>query len=547
MKKTDNSKRIEISEEEAQALLNRIESGLLKEGDLDLIRGMIDTLLLLSNSVDEKAHTIKKLLRMFFGSQSEKARDILEDDPDNAVEESVSEEEDDPNAPSGSIGAKDKPAKLGHGRLSAADYTGAEKVCVSCDGLSPGDICPACKKGKVYLKEPGTIVRITSNAPFTGKVYVLEKYRCNACGTTFTAEAPEDAKKDKYDEKAIAMAGLLHYGTGFPFHRLENLQASVGIPMPSSNQWKLVEDGAKLLAPIMEALLSKAAQGKLLHNDDTTAKILEFMGRRRSGCPLDENKPHRKGMYTTGIISDCDLWKIAVFSSGLQHAGENIEALLRRRQPELPPPIQMCDGLEHNIPAELKTILSNCLAHSRRKFVEILDNFPAECRYVIRKLGYVYHNDAITKAVGMDDEERLHYHQKHSASVMNQLKTWMEEKFPNKEAEPNSALGYAIRYALKRWKSLTTFLRKAGAPLDNNICERALKKSILCRKNSLFYKTQWGARVGDLYMSIIHTCELNNVNPFEYLVTVMENPSAAAKSPNYWMPWNFRKAAVAIA
>lgn len=552
-KKSDKSKRIEISAEEAQDLLKRIESGQLADGDLELIRGMIDTLLLLSNSVDEKAHTIKKLLRMFFGSQSEKSRDILDDDHDNVHEEDISkdEEADDDNqdhdGSSGTKESKDKKAKPGHGRLSADDYTGAEKICVSCEELKPGDICPECKRGKVYLKEPRTVVRITSSTPFAGNVYELERLRCNACGSTFTAEAPEDAKKDKYDEKTIAMTGLLHYGTGLPFNRMEKLQASVGIPVNSSKQWELVEDGAKLLAPIMEALLDKAAQGKLLHNDDTTAKILEFMGRRLSGCPPDKNRPHRKGMNTTGIIADCELWRIAVYSTGLQHAGENLQALLRRREPDLPPPIQMCDGLEHNIPTELETILSNCLAHSRRKFVEIRDNFPEECRYVIRKLGKVYHNDATAKATGMDDEERLRYHQKYSSGLMRELKEWMEEKFPNKETEPNSALGYAIRYALKRWKRLTAFLRIAGAPLDNNICERALKKSILCRKNSLFYKTPWGARVGDLYMSIIHTCELNKVNPFEYLVTIMENASAVAKSPNYWMPWNYRKAVALLA
>ena len=63
---------------------------------------------------------------------------------------------------------------------------------------------------------------------------------------------------------------------------------------------------------------------------------------------------------------------------------------------------------------------------------------------------------------------------------------------------------------LKHWIRLTLFLREAGAPLDNNVCERALKKAILHRKNSLFYKTQNGARIGDLFMSLIqqlwHRC-----------------------------------------
>ena len=87
----------------------------------------------------------------------------------------------------------------------------------------------------------------------------------------------------------------------------------------------------------------------------------------------------------------------------------------------------------------------------------------------------------------------------------------------SRRTEPNSRLGKAIQYMLRHWKALTLFLRTAGAPLDNNICERSLKRAILHRKNSLFYKTLNGAQVGDLYMSLIHTCELNGANPFDYL------------------------------
>ena len=85
------------------------------------------------------------------------------------------------------------------------------------------------------------------------------------------------------------------------------------------------------------------------------------------------------------------------------------------------------------------------------------------------------------------------------------------------------------------------FLRQAGAPLDNNVCERALKKAILHRKNALFYKTQNGARVGDLFMSLIYTCQLNEVNPFDYLTQLQEHDEELAANPERWMPWNYRQ------
>ncbi len=95
------------------------------------------------------------------------------------------------------------------------------------------------------------------------------------------------------------------------------------------------------------------------------------------------------------------------------------------------------------------------------------------------------------------------------------------------------------------WQKLTLFLRQAGAPLDNNVCERALKKAILHRKNALFYKTLNGARVGDLFMSLIYTCELNEVNPFDYLTRLQEHADEVATNPERWLPWNYRAAVTA--
>ena len=106
--------------------------------------------------------------------------------------------------------------------------------------------------------------------------------------------------------------------------------------------------------------------------------------------------------------------------------------------------------------------------------------------------------------------------------------------------EPNSGLGQAITYMLKHWEKLTLFLRQAGAPLDSNIVERALKKAILHRKNALFYRTRNGAHVGDLFMSLIHTCESCGGNPFDYLTELQRHAAELADDPDRWMPWNYR-------
>lgn len=223
-----------------------------------------------------------------------------------------------------------------------------------------------------------------------------------------------------------------------------------------------------------------------------------------------------------------------------RHAGENLADVLTRRAAELEKPYQMCDASSMNPPKELATILGNCLTHARRNFVDVLESFPAECRHVIEALGKVYHHDAIARREAMTPEQRLRLHQEKSAPVMAELLTWMTAQIDERRVEPNSRLGAAISYMTKRWDRFTLFLHQPGVPLDNSLCERALKKAVLHRKGSLFYKTPNGARVGDLFMSLLYSAELAGANPFEYLTALLEHPEAVAHHPEAWMPWNYR-------
>jgi hypothetical protein len=209
----------------------------------------------------------------------------------------------------------------------------------------------------------------------------------------------------------------------------------------------------------------------------------------------------------------------------------------------------MCDALSRNTPklTGVQVLLANCLAHGRRQVVDVAANFPEECRHVLESLGAVYSFDAEAKERGLTPAERLTFHQSNSAPVMDDLHQWLKNQFAEHKTEPNSGLGKAISYLLRHWPELTLFLRQAGAPLDNNIAERMLKKAILHRKNALFYKTMNGARVGDLFMSLIHTCELNKVNPFDYLTALLRHLAELSVCPTEWMPWNYRRDATAVA
>ena len=251
-----------------------------------------------------------------------------------------------------------------------------------------------------------------------------------------------------------------------------------------------------------------------------------------------------RGLFTSGVVALRDGHRVALFFSGRRHAGENLAQVLKHRAAELPPPIQMCDALSRNLPGELQTIVANCLAHARRQFVDVYDRFPEPCRHLLETLAVVYRNDAVARERQLSPEARLQFHQEASGPTMQELHDWLTRQLDEKRAEPNSALGGAIGYMLKHWDKLTLFLRQAGAPLDNNVCERALKKAILHRKNALFYKTRNGARVGDLFMSLIYTCQLNQANPFDYLTELQRHADEVAACPELWMPWNYRDALV---
>ena len=407
--------------------------------------------------------------------------------------------------------------------------------------MKAGDPCPECEKGKVYvLRDPIVLVRVGGQAPLQAKIYELQRLRCNLCGEVFRAKAPEGVGEKKYDETSASMIGLLKYGSGLPFNRLERLEGNLGIPLPASTQWGIVRAAALILAAVFDQLIRLAAQGDILYNDDTSTKILQLL--KENQRIEQESSKERTGIFTTAIVATCAEHKIAVFLTGRQHAGENLEDVLQHRASELEAPIQMCDGLSRNEPKDFETILANCLSHGRRKFVEVVDSFPEECRYVIESLRQVYRHDAIARKEEMSPERRLRFHQDHSAKLMKTLRGWMSEQLDQKKVEPNSSLGGALSYMLKRWGKLTLFLRKPGAPLDNNICERALKKAILHRKNALFYKTLNGARVGDIFMSLIYTAELSGVNPFDYLTELLKHPEELRRSPHEWMPWNYQPA-----
>jgi len=544
---------IELEMDELKEILRRAEAKQFNDKDYETTKTVVQSYVHLLDLLKSKNISIRRLQKMLFGASSEKTEAVIGSGTD--LQPPRAGDEDAPKESPGEADSETSPendpaaASKGHGRNGADAYRGAEKIEVPHETLQPGDACPDCRKGTVYeTSRPGVLVRITGQAPVEAKVYRLQKLRCNLCGKVFTAQPPEGVGTTKYDATAGSMIGLLKYGTGMPFNRFQGLQGTLGIPLPASTQWDIVNAQAKRIEPVHVELIRQAGQGDVVYNDDTTIKILELMGERAKQRALAEEsveavmqEKQRTGLFTSGIVSTSKGQRIALFFSGRKHAGENLQDVLIQRAANLAPPIQMCDALARNLPAELKTIVANCLAHGRRRFVEVAECFPEECQHVLEALAVIYRNDAIARNRNLSPEARLEFHQAQSGPTMAELQDWLPRQFGDRLVEPNSSLGGAITYMLKHWEKLTLFLRQPGAPLDNNICERALKKAILHRKNALFYKTENGAHVGDIYMSLIYTCELCGANPFDYLTELERHADELARKPQDWLPWNYRQ------
>jgi transposase len=533
-----------VDMDELERILEHAKASLSEEEHRKL-KAAVETLAYLTSEIQDKKTTIRQLRNLLFGSKTEKTDRVLPEEREESAEGSAGGED----AGSAGEGAEGNPEndtrekkRKGHGRNGAEKYVGAETIEISHESLKPRDDCPKSNcEGKVYRQaDPAVLVRIVGQAPIYGKVYKLERLRCNLCLTVFTARAPEGVGEKKYDVTAVSMMAILRYGSGLPLNRLGTLQASLGIPLPASTQWDVVREASAIFAPAYGELIHQAAQGEVLHNDDTSMKILDLMRedqeRRDRGEP-----PDRTGMFTSGIVSVRGEVRIAIFFTGREHAGENLSKVLAERAEELAPPIQMCDALSRNVSADFETIVANCMAHARRPYVGVVEDFPEECRFVLETLRTVFRNDATARNEGMSPEERLEFHRKESTRPMAKLRLWMWKELRDRRVEPNSGLGRAISYMRKHWRKLTRFLFVAGAPLENNICERLLKKAICHRRNSLFYKTENGARVGDLYMSLIATCQFAGVNPFDYLTELQRHRAELAEDPSRWMPWNFRE------
>jgi transposase len=518
---------LEVSMEEIAGIRQAISETDLPDRYKAILLTLIEEVVNIKQTANERKAALERLKRMF-GSNSEKRS------PANEISETSNQAEENETDHS-KVAEPVKKAK-NHGRNGAKDYCISKTVAYHHQLLHPGDCCPKCQHGTLQSCEPRKIIRLIGNAPISAELHQPDRLRCGGCGLTFTAETPAEILDSKFDPSANAIVACLRFSMGMPHFRLAKLQNSLGVPLPASTQYEMVELLWTVVVPVFNELLRLAAGWPLLFVDDTPAKILELLKDKEKRKDAGE----RVGIFTTAMVARREGKEIHLFFTGGKHAGENLGLLLDKRDESLEPAMQMSDALSRNFPKNHLTVVTLCLVHARRNFIDCEEAYPDDAMYVISRIALIYKNEKLIKQQEMSDVQRLEYHQKHSRAPMEEIKEFALARLENKDIEKNSPLNQAYRYMIDHWKALTMFLEVPGAPLDNNPAERLIKTAIPHRKNSLFYKTESGAAVGDCLMSLCQTCVANGENPFEFFIALQKNSKHVARNPHLWLPWNYR-------
>lgn len=566
-KKNEAPTPVELSPAEVSELKERLKKQELNATDIEKLLGLIAFCQWMQQRLARAKLSIKRL-RQLFGFKNEsrkrskklrgdaKERPSNEDMKSDATTDSINPEETNTTVESPEDAPENKtnitlpqwdPEK-NHGRYAAAEYWGCPIVDVPFDDeLLKANKCPHCAacntEATVYPEAPTVLVFLDSQPLISGEQFHLQKGRCGICKTYFSATKPSDLKnRSKYSPQSISTLAITHYYAGLPFKRIETLQKAQGVPLADATQYDLMERlHRETLMPVANVLKLYAANGSAFYYDDTPGNILEQTRQENSG----HSGNNKKSIHTTALLSEYEGHRIYLFNTNTLSSGKEFSKLLQKRTTD-DVFITMSDASSSNFPdlnehLAARWIISLCLAHGRRRFVELLEEADDDTQLVLDIISQVYQHESHCKRQQLNALERLDYHQLQCKPLMDALHTWLNNLMLYKKIEPNSQLGETVNYLLKRWHWFTQFLRIPGAQLDNNICEQAIKVVIRYRKNSLFYKTFYGATVGDAIMSILHTAAFAGANIFDYLTVLQQHTQEVASAPENWLPWNYQQ------
>jgi hypothetical protein len=378
---------------------------------------------------------------------------------------------------------------------------------------------------------------VTASTLLSVHLHVREALECKTCGHEEVTPLPEEVSRGligRYAPSAIALLAYLRYFSGFASHRFERASGFLGLEVSETTQWDLFESAADRLVPLTRHLKSIASAAQVITMDHTGCKVVAEQRHRR----LLEGESERVGMATSAFLIELaePTHKFALFHTGPIDAGQYLQRLLEPRPPGSGKLIVACDALASNQKQDHPdVVLALCNVHARRAFLDLGKHAPKAVADILRQYDLVFRTER--RAKGLSPEARLDLHQTHSEPAMRRIRDLALSEMLAESRLPGGRIALPFAYVLRHFERLLTFCRLPRAPVHTNEVERALKKPILHRKNSLFFQTFAGSGVADLFTSLFFSAELAGHNPIAFVREALENWSTLARAPESFVPW----------
>jgi len=359
--------------------------------------------------------------------------------------------------------------------------------------------------------------------------YLRPKYVNPSTGEIVIGELPV-----RPIDKGIAGPGLLaqividKYVDHLPVYRQVQRFEREGMKLPISTLADWISATCRLLEPLYEVHRKQVLSSDYLQADETPIKVLDKdkKGATHRGYHWVYHAPvnrlvlfdYREGRGREGP-NEC----LQNFSGYLQTDGYAVYDDFDKRS---------------------SITLLHCMAHARRMFDQALDNDKQRAEHMLMEMQKLYAVEHIGRDQFLSPEALHVLRQEQAIPVLKNIKAWMMDTYP--QVLPESTIGKAISYSLKRWDRLSLYTTDARLQIDNNLVENAIRPVAIGRKNYLFAGSHDGARRAAMLYSFLGTCKINEVNPFEWLTDILRRiPSQSVNKleqflPNNWTPENLR-------
>ena len=293
-----------------------------------------------------------------------------------------------------------------------------------------------------------------------------------------------------------------------PLHRQHQRMARSGITVSRSTLTQLVQRSIELLRPVYDALMASVMASHVLAIDETPIKA----GRREKG------KMQKAYFWPVYGLQD-----EVVFTFSTSKSSKHLRPLLENWQGVL-----LSDGnpvYDSYCKSRPEVTLAQCWVHCRRYFVKAEEDEPAPVATALGIIGQLYQIEAVLREAGLTSKEKHLCRQKKSEPLVNEFFSWCHQERQRMDLTARNPLSRALGYACNHEKQMRVFLDDPDVPMDTNHLERSLRCITMGRKNYMFCWTEVGAEHVGIAQSLLVTARLHDIDPFKYLVDILQRIS----------------------